>query len=166
MSAETTARNLHFDDVTVGEPISFGRYRVSEAELVGFARAFDPQPFHLSDEGARDSIPGRLFASGFHTCAMMMNMLATDLLKGSAALGSPGIDEARFLKPIFPGDELSARGTCLSKRTLSSRPGIGVCRFRFEMLKAGDVSVMVWESSIFLRQRAPVAGDGAGLAAP
>lgn len=147
------ARNLHYDDIAVGETIAFGHYDVTEAEMVGFARAFDPQAFHLSDEGAKDSIPGRLFASGFHTCAMMMSMLATDLLAGTAAQGSPGIDEARFLKPVFPGDRLTARATCLDKRLLRSRPGVGVCKFRIEMLKATGETVMAWTSSIFFRQR-------------
>lgn len=149
----SAARNLHYEDIVVGDPVSFGQYRVSEEEMVGFARAFDPQPFHLSEDGAKDSIPGRLFASGFHSCAMLMNMMATDLLAGAAALGSPGIDEVKFLKPIFPGDVLSARATCLDKRLLQSRPGVGVCRFRIEMLKSSGETVMTWTSSIFFRQR-------------
>lgn len=149
----SAARNLHYEDMVVGQSIAFGKYQVTEAEMVGFARAFDPQPFHLSDEGAKDSIPGRLFASGFHTCAMMMNMMATDLLEGAAALGSPGIDEVKFLKPIFPGDMLSARATCLDKRLLRSRPGVGVCRFEIEMLKGSGETVMTWKNSIFFRQR-------------
>lgn len=147
------ARNLHYEDIEVGQAVAFGHYAVGEAEMVSFAKAFDPQPFHLSDEGARDSIPGRLFASGFHTCAMMMHMLASDFLAGAAALGSPGIDEARFLRPVFPGDTLTARATCLDKRLLQSRPGVGVCKFRIEMQKAGGEPVMSWTSSIFFRQR-------------
>lgn len=158
--SDPTNRNLHYDDIAVGDTFAFGHYEVSEAEMVSFARAFDPQAFHLSDEGAKDSIPGRLFASGFHTCAMMMNMLATDLLAGGAAQGSPGIDEARFLRPIFPGDTLTARATCLEKRLLQSRPGVGVCKVKIEMLKSTGETVMFWTNSIFFRQRD--AGAGAG----
>lgn len=158
MTTNQCSRDLHFDDVVVGETIAFGAYPVSADEIIAFARAFDPQPFHLSEEGAKESIPGRLFASGFHTCGILMKLLATNILGGAGSLGSPGIDEVRFLKPVFPSDVLSARLTCLDKRPMRSRPGVGICKFRHELVKASGELVMTWENSIFLRQRSVAGG--------
>jgi acyl dehydratase len=150
MPVDTNPRPLSYDDVVVGETVPFGHYAVTEAEMMAFARAFDPQPVHLSQEAARDSIPGRLFASGFFACAMLMRMVAVDVFRGGA-LGSPGLDEARFLKPIFPGDELSAESVCLEKRPLKSRPGVGMCKFKLTMLRGAGEPVMTWITTVFVR---------------
>lgn len=156
METFLNARDIYYDDVPVGETIAFARRKVSREEMVAFATAFDPQAFHLSDEGARDTIPGRMFASGFHTCAMLMGMIAEGLLGGDTALGSPGLEEVRFLKPVFPGDELTARYTCAEKRELRSKPGVGVCRMIYELLNGDGDAVIRWDCSVFLRTRAGV----------
>ena len=140
----------YWEDVAVGEVVPFGKKTVTREEIIDFARSFDPQPFHLDDEAAGSSMVGKLFASGWHSCAMLMRMLADEVLNNAASQGSPGMEEVRWLKPVFPGDELSARYTCLSKRLLSSRPGIGVCQMLFEMLNQDGDVVMTWKASQFL----------------
>lgn len=146
---------LHYEDVVIAKTVPFGRKVVTTDEIIEYARAFDPQPFHLTEEGAKDSLVGRLCASGFHSCAMMMRMATDDVLSKAASLGAPGVNEVRWLKPVFPGDVLSGRYTCKTKRVLKSRPQVGSCFILFEMLnEAGDV-VMTWTCHQFLRLRAP-----------
>lgn len=149
----TDGKKLYWDDITVGETVPFGRKVVSRDEIIGFAQAFDPQPFHLDEEAAKNSMVGRLFASGWHSCVMLMRMLVDEVLASAAGLGSPGISETKWLKPVFPGDELTARYTCTSKRELRSRPGVGVCQFLFEMLNQNGEVVMTWDVAQYFRIR-------------
>lgn len=151
----TTAGSLHWEDVIVGQTVAFGRKRVTKDEIIGFARAFDPQPFHIDEAAAEASMIGRLCASGWHSCAMLMRMLVDDVLANAAGLGSPGMDEVKWLKPVFPGDELTARYTCTSKRVLKSRPGVGICQMLFEMLNQNGEVVMTWDVAQLFRLRAP-----------
>ena len=144
---------LNYEDFVVGATVPFGRIVVTTEAITRYARAFDPQPFHLSEELARDSNVGRLIASGYHTCCMMMRMAADDLLGGPNALGSPGLDDVRFLKPVFPGDEITARCTTLDKRELKSKPGVGVLHCKLEMLNGRGEIVMSWDMKAFRRMR-------------
>ncbi|MGH6815834.1 MAG: MaoC family dehydratase [Hyphomicrobiaceae bacterium] len=153
MTQET--EKLHYEDVVAGRTVTFGRKVVTKEEIVAFARTFDPQPFHLDEEAAKTSMVGRLCASGWHSCTMLMRMLADDVLGHAAALGSPGVEQAKWMKPVVPGDVLSARYTCLDKRPLRSRPGVGICRLSIEMLNRNGETVMSWETSQFLRLRRP-----------
>lgn len=155
MQQQTASKTQYWDDVTVGKTVPFGRYVVSKEEIIAFARAFDPQPFHLDEEAAKSSLIGRLCASGWHSCAMLMRMLADDVLANAASLGSPGLEEVKWLKPVFPGDELTARYTCTSKRVLKSRPGVGICQILFEMLNQHGEVVMTWNAAQLLRVRNP-----------
>lgn len=155
MQQETSSRSLYWEDVTIGETVAFGRKHVTREEIIAFAQAFDPQPFHLDDEAAKESMVGRLCASGWHSCAMLMRMLADDVLAQAAGLGSPGLEEVRWLKPVFPGDEFTARYTCTSKRVLKSRPGVGLCQILFELLNQNGEVVMTWDAAQLLRLRAP-----------
>jgi acyl dehydratase len=139
----------YWEDVQV----AFGRKVVTRDEIVEFARAFDPQPFHLDDEAAKANLIGQLSASGWHSCAMMMRMVADDVLNKSASLGSPGMEEVKWLKPVCPGDQLSGRYTCQSKRILSSRPEVGLCMMFFEMVNQHGEVVMTWATSQLLRVR-------------
>jgi len=146
-------RHLDYEDFVVGETIAFGRTVVTKDDIVRYARAFDPQPFHLSEETARDSNIGRLIASGYHTCCVMMKLAAGDLLGGPHALGSPGVDEVKFLKPVLPEDELA--GTCMTvaKRPLKSRPGVGLIHLQLELTNTRGESVMSWDVKAFRRMR-------------
>jgi acyl dehydratase len=155
MHQQSPPELVHWEDVAVGETVAFGRYEVTKEEIIAYAQAFDPQPFHLDEEAARSYAVGRLCASGWHTCAMMMRMLAEDLLSKAAALGSPGLEECRWLKPVFPGDVITGRMTCQSKRVLGSRPNVGLCQMAFEALNQNGDVVMTWTAAQFLRVRNP-----------
>ncbi|KAB2849554.1 MAG: MaoC family dehydratase [Hyphomicrobiaceae bacterium] len=143
---------LCYEDFEVGKPISFGRYEVRKEEIIAFARRYDPQPFHLDEEAAKATLATGLCASGFHTCAILMRMMCDGVLNVASSLGSPGLEEVKWLKPVRPGDVLTGRYTVLEKRVTKSRPDVGVCKMRLECLAGGDV-VMVWESAQFLRLR-------------
>ena len=107
---------LHFEDFAVGESRDFGRYVVTAKEIKDFAQEFDPQPFHLDEEAGKKSILGGLCASGWHTGAILMRMMVDGYLGRSASLGSPGLDELKWLKPVYPDETLTARFTVLAKR--------------------------------------------------
>src|SRR3990170_7884666 len=102
------ARMIYFEDMEVGGERVFGQYDVTREEVLEFARKYDPQPFHLSDEAAAKTHFGRLSASGWHTCAMTMAVIARFVVEDEqAGLGSPGGDELRWLQPVHPGDRLT-----------------------------------------------------------
>lgn len=144
----------YFEDITVGSKAAFGRYEVLHDEVVAFAKAFDPQPFHLSDEAAAETHFGRLSASGWHTCAMTMAMVVENLkANDQAGLGSPGIDELRWLKPVYPGDTLRCETEILDKRASHSRPEMGSYRSRMTVLNQDDAVVMRFISIGLIRTR-------------
>lgn len=146
---------IHHEDVEIGRTVSFGRKEVSKEEIIRFARSFDPQLIHLDEEAAKKSIVGGLCASGFHSCAIMMRMLADDVLNQSTSLGSPGIDDVRWIRPVRPGDVLSARFVCTEKRVLSSRPTVGLSKITFEMINQNGETAMTWASNQLLKVRDP-----------
>lgn len=144
----------YFEDLAVGTKASFGRYAVKRDEVLAFARAYDPQPFHLSDEGAAATHFGRLSASGWHTCAMTMSMVVENLkANGQAGLGSPGIDELRWLKPVHPGDTLRCETEILETRVSRSRPEMGSFRSRMTVLNQHDEPVMTFVSIALIQTR-------------
>ena len=120
---------LYFEDLEPGTTASFGHYEVTRDEVIEFASKYDPQPFHLSDEAAAATHFGRLSASGWHTCAMVMRMLVDNMtVNKQAGLGSPGLDELRWLKPVYPGDTLRVETELLDKTPSRSRPEMGSFR--------------------------------------
>lgn len=144
----------YFEDIEVGTKASFGRYEVTRDEVVEFASKYDPQPFHLSDEAAAETHFGRLSASGWQTCAMTMSMVVENLKANSqAGLGSPGIDELRWLKPVYPGDILRCETEILDKRASQSRPEMGSYRSRMTVLNQDDIPVMTFISIGLIRTR-------------
>jgi acyl dehydratase len=129
-----------FGDYVPGTTSEFGPIRVDEAEVVEFGRRFDPQPFHVDAAAAAAGPFGGLIASGWHTCALMMRLLADQYLSPVSSLGSPGVDELRWLLPVRPGDELTLRATVADARLSRSKPDRGVLTTRIEMVdRAGDV---------------------------
>ena len=150
----TKQRHVPFADFIVGQTLPFGRMKVTRDDIVRYARAFDPQAFHLSEEAAKDTNIGRLIASGYHTCCIMMRMAADDLIGGEDALGSPGVEEVKFLKPVLPDDELTARCTTVEKRELKSKPGVGLVHCMFEMSNGRGEVVMSWNVKFFRRTTA------------
>jgi len=144
----------YFEDLEVGTKSSFGHYDVTREEVIAFASKYDPQPFHLSDEAAATTHFGRLSASGWHTCAMTMSMVVANLEAHSqAGLGSPGIDELRWLKPVYPGDTLRCETEVIEKRASQSRPEMGSFRSTMTVLNQNDVPVMTFTSIGLIRTR-------------
>lgn len=145
-------RERYFEDYTPGHVATFGSRTVSAEEIIAFARDYDPQGFHLSEEGGRATPYGGLIASGWHTASLTMRMLA-DHAVSRHGLGSPGLDALRWLKPVRPGDTLSVRPTVLETRRSASRPDRGIVRQRTEALNQAGEVVMLWEGTIFVRCR-------------
>jgi acyl dehydratase len=150
----------HFEDFSPGEVIALGQKTVTAAEIIEFATEFDPAPYHLSEEGGRNSMLGRLSASGWHACAMLMRMIVDNLLANSTSQGAPGIDLCRWLRPIAAGTTIRATATVLSMRRSAKRPEIGFVQFRFHIHDAaGDGSpesaLMMLEVSNMFRLRHP-----------
>ncbi|WP_298668319.1 MaoC family dehydratase [uncultured Sphingomonas sp.] len=148
----------YFEDIAVGAKASFGAYQVTREEVIDFAGKYDPQPFHLSDEAAAQTHFGRLSASGWHTCAMVMSMIVENLKQHrQAGLGSPGIDELRWLKPVFPGDTLRCETEVIEKRQSASRPEMGIFKSRMTVFNQEDAPVMTMISNGLIRTRSGAA---------
>lgn len=131
-----------WEDFRPGETIEFGSKRVTRDEILEFAGEFDPQPFHLDEEAARNSILGGLCASGWHSCAMLMRMLCDEFILDAASLGAPGVDEVRWKKPVYVDDVLSVKRTCVDRRASKSRPEMGLTRFSYEVFNQKHEVVM------------------------
>jgi len=147
----THEQTVFFEDYKPGDTEEFGCYEVSEDEIVEFAGKYDPQPYHIDPEAARESIFGGLCASGWHTCAMTMRMMVDHLAAtGAASLGSPGIDQIRWLKPVRPGDVLRVRTEVIEARPLKRRPGMGVVKSAYTVLNQNDEAVMTFIGNGFV----------------
>ena len=146
----------YFEDFVAGETIRYGRYDVTREEVVAFAERYDPQPFHLSDEGAAATHFGRLAASGWHTCAMAMamNVAAMADADEGGSLGAVGIDELRWLRPVHPGDVLRCESEVLETRASSSRPDMGSVKSRMTVFNQKDEPVMRYVPIVLYRRRA------------
>jgi acyl dehydratase len=122
----------YFEDYEIGAIARFGQYHVTREEVLEFAAKYDPQAFHLNDAAAAaNPVFGRLAASGWHTAAMAMRMLVDNATEqGHLSMGSPGLDELRWLKPVYPGDTLSMEVEVIGKSAPRSRPTIGFVKFR------------------------------------
>ena len=141
----TRTPTIYFEDFVVGAIHEMGHRLVDRDEVVAFAQAFDPQPFHVDEEAARSSSFGGLIASGWHTCAMVMRMMCDDYLLDAASLGSPGVDNIRWLAPVRPGDTIRAVRTVLEARVSKSKPGLGLVKSRWEVFNQNNEPVMTME---------------------
>jgi acyl dehydratase len=133
-AAEPRAVRWYWEDFTPGRVREFGAMPVTREAVLAFARQFDPQRFHVDDAAAEQALFGKLSASGWHTCSMAMRMMCDDYLLESSSLGSPGIDNLRWTRPVFPGDTLSVRLTTLETRPMASRPAVGLVLSKWEVL--------------------------------
>lgn len=147
---------LYWEDIEDGSERVFGTYAVTREEVLEFARKYDPQPFHLSDEAAAKTHFGKIAASGWHTAAMTMRVIVNELTREpQAGLGSPGVDELRWIKPVYPGDRLTVHGTILDKTPSRSKPHLGTIRTQTSVTNQDGVEVMRY-TSIVLMQRRPI----------
>jgi acyl dehydratase len=144
---------LHWEDFAAGNVARYGPRTITREEILAFAAEFDPQPMHADEEAARATMLGGLVASGWHTCALAMRMMADGFVLASASMGSPGVDEVRWLRPVRPGDSLTLRSTVIETRPSASRPGMGFIKFRHEMLDQADNCVMTLVSSMMIARR-------------
>ena len=145
---------IYLEDLTVGEEAYFGSSEVTREEVIEFARKYDPQPFHLSDEAAAKTHFGRLAASGWHSCAMTMAVIARHVVDTEqAGLGSPGIDELRWLKPVYPGDTLHVSSTIVEVRPSRSKPEIGSFRSATIVTNQNAEPVLSFTSIVLMRRR-------------
>jgi acyl dehydratase len=143
---------IYLDDLAAGQSFALGSRTVTRDEIVAFARSWDPQPFHLDDEAAKAGIYGQLIASGWHTVCIFMRLFADGLLNRAAAIGSPGIDELRWQKPVCAGDRLEARVEILDVRPFRSRPDRGAARIRCIVAnQQGEVLSMI-ATVMFMRR--------------
>jgi acyl dehydratase len=143
----------YFEDFRPGQTVELGSRTVTEEEIVAFARQWDPQPFHVDADAARESVFGGLIASGWHTGAMWMRLYVDSLLGDAAGLGSPGLEELRWLAPVRPGDTLTGRLEVLEATPSQRRPDRGTIRIRAEMVNQDGVTVMAMTSRGHFRRR-------------
>ena len=143
-----------YEDIEVGAVARFGSYAVTREEVLEFAGKYDPQPFHLSDEAAAKTHFGKIAASGWHTAAMSMSMIvANQEGQGHQGLGSPGIDELRFLRPVYPGDTLTCTREILEKRVSQSKPDRGIFKTRLTTFNQSGEPVMSYVATAFVKVR-------------
>jgi len=148
----------YLEDIPVGSDVFFGTYEVTREEVLEFARKYDPQPFHLSDEAAAKTHFGRLAASGWHTCAMTMKVLVDHLYRDpQAGLGSPGVDELRWRIPVYPGDTLHVHGRVADVTPSRSKPDLGSVRTDMTVKNQDDRVVMTFTSIVLMLRRPPAA---------
>jgi acyl dehydratase len=138
---------MKFLEFTPGLVIEAGPYAVTEAEVLQFAKAYDPQWFHTDPQAAASGRFGGLIASGWHTCGMAMRLIADKALQGSESFASPGLAYIKWPHPVRPGDVLHVRATVLEARVSRSQSSMGILRWRWQMFNARDVEVLDLEAT-------------------
>ena len=146
-----------WEDMAVGQVRELGHITPTREEIIDFATQFDPQPFHLNDEAAKASVFGALSASGWHTCAMAMRLMVTGFLHETSSLGSPGLENIKWLKPVFPGDTLRLQSTVLETKPMSKRHDVGMTRNLWEMFNQHGDKVLHMEGWGMFRRHTPAA---------
>jgi acyl dehydratase len=143
----------HWEDFEPGSVTVYGPRLVTREEIVAFAAEFDPQPMHLDEAAAANTLLGGLGASGWHTCCLLMRLITEGFLLDSASMGAPGVDEVRWLKPVRPGTQIRVRVTVVDKRVSSSRPEMGFVKFQYEVLDEQDMVLTTLVSSMMMLRR-------------
>ncbi len=149
----------YFEDFEAGQTFELGERSIDEAEIVRFAREFDPQPFHVDPQAAKGSIYGGLIASGWHTGAILMRLVVDGLINDAASLGSTGIDEVRWHQPVRPGDQLRAKVIVMETWPSKQRPERGTVRWRFEVLNQVGNLVMSLQAYNHFGRRPGATGE-------
>ncbi len=148
------SERAYFEDVEVGAIQRFGRYAVTAEEIVEYARQFDPQPFHVDEEAARQSMFGGLIASGWHTGAMFISMVVAHVVPVAATTGALGFDDLKWLRPVRPGDVLSVENRIAEKIESRTRRDVGIVKVESRVLNQSEEAVMTL-TSLVLYQRRP-----------
>jgi acyl dehydratase len=145
---------LTFEDFPVGHFGTFGPRHVTREEIIAFASEFDPQPMHLDEEAAKRTMLRGLSGSGWHLCSIMMRMMFDGYIGNTASLGSPGVDEVRWLSPLRPGDDLMLDIDVTEARVSRSRPETGIVTFAMRIRNAANVTLLEATSPIIVKRRA------------
>jgi acyl dehydratase len=144
---------LHWEDFAPGVVALYGPRLVTREEIVAFAAEFDPQPMHLDEAAASATLLGGLAASGWHSCSLLMRMMADAFILNSASMGAPGVDEVNWHRPLRPGTRIRLRTTVLESRASNSRPTAGLVKFKFEMVDEVDAVIMTQVNTLMLGRR-------------
>ena len=150
-----TSIKYYWEDMPVGSTRDLGTITPTAEEIVAFATQFDPQPFHLDEEAAKQSVFGGLCASGWHTCSMAMRLMVTNFLLESSSQGSPGLENIKWLKPVFPGDTLRLQHTVIESRPMTKRLDVGLVRTVWAMFNQRGEQVLHMEGYGMFRRRTP-----------
>jgi acyl dehydratase len=148
-----TPTTWYFEDYTPGRTVDCGSFSLSEAEIIAFAKEYDPQPFHVDPVAAAEGPFGGLIASGWHTTSMMMRLLVEHFINPESGLGAAGVDEVRWPRPVRPGDTLRVRATVLEARRSNSKPDRGIIRSLAEVRNQHGEPVMRVTAINFVRTR-------------
>ena len=143
---------LYFEDFPLGEVIEYGAVNVSAADMIAFAREFDPQPYHIDEEAGR-AATGGLIASGWHTAALLLRMNCEAFLMRAAILEEAGVEEVRWQRPVRPGDRLHVRRHTLAKRTHEGPTSAGEVEFLYEIVNQDGAAAMIQRSVLLIKQR-------------
>jgi acyl dehydratase len=143
----------HFEDLAVGQRFRLGEVTVRREDILRFAREFDPQPFHLDDDAAARTPFGGIVASGWHTASLAMRLMVDGLVRDVASLGSPGVDELRWLVPVRPDDTLRLEVEVVAAKASASRPDRGLVTLRLELFNQREERVMTMQSPGMVRRR-------------
>jgi acyl dehydratase len=147
----------YWEDFKQGEVSIYGPRRVTREEIVAFAAEFDPQPMHLDEAAAAHSLLGGLGASGWHTCCLLMRIIADGFVLDSSSMGSPGVEDVLWFNPLRPGARIRVKATVLGTRPSNSRPEMGLVSYLFDVLDDTDTIIMTLRSTFMLGRRAPEA---------
>jgi acyl dehydratase len=144
-----------WEDMAVGQVRDLGTISPTREDIIAFASQFDPQPFHLDDAAGAASVFGGLCASGWHTCSMAMRLMVTNFLQQTSSLGSPGLENIQWKKPVYPNDTLRLQTTVLETKPMGRRPDVGMTRNLWEMFNQHGDKVLHMEGWGMFRRRHP-----------
>jgi acyl dehydratase len=150
-----------WEDMAVGQVRDLGTISPSREDIIAFASQFDPQPFHLDDAAGTASVFGGLCASGWHTCSMAMRLMVTNFLQQTSSLGSPGLENIQWKKPVYPNDTLRLQTTVLETKPMGRRPDVGMTRNLWEMFNQHGDKVLHMEGWGMFRRRHPAPPESA-----
>ena len=153
--------NYFWEDMAVGQVRDLGTISPSREDIIAFASQFDPQPFHLDDAAGAASVFGGLCASGWHTCSMAMRLMVTNFLQQTSSLGSPGLENIQWKKPVYPNDTLRLQTTVLETKPMGRRPDVGMTRNLWEMFNQHGDKVLHMEGWGMFRRRHPATPESA-----